>query len=624
MAALLLASLFGLNIYRAAAQSITVDEAFTFTRFVAPPLADMAHGYDANNHVLYTLLAKVTVGLFGPHELALRLPSLLGGLLFFVGLFLVSRRLFGDGWWLLLSVALNGLNPYVLDYLSMARGYGLALGLWICALYLLLDAGESWRRVWAAGALMGLAILANLVFLVPCAALGACWVLQVRPLRKALRQATALLFTVALVAGPLLAFALQSAKRDNFYYGAPTARLAAAMMVQGTLFHGATFLNTVPSIGRFLNQSPPWIMAGCLAIMALALLADSLGRWRAGLGWKLAAGSLAGSALIVYAMRRGLGVPYPTGRTGLYFAPLLALSVVGLLARVRWRPAAWLCALPLMALLVQFAAQLTATHYFEARWDAATKRIVERLGRERNGRPVRLGAAGYLIHGYNYYREAYGYKWLEPSGFTGTSCLFDYYVANPEERAAVFTKYRVKAVYHNALSEQTLGVFDPAAFPEIEQLAALGYRDPIPCAVDFNKLSPEAPIGRPGAELQILRDVLEAQGPWQTVWVADRPALLLRAKETERRVLTMQIVTHGMVLGKVGPQSLTVRLNGHELGRQTYPTEGQHTYRQKIPAEWLQPGGMVLVEILPDRWWVAPDDGQKLSVLLGRVALEGE
>lgn len=97
IAALLLCLLFGVNVYRAETQSITVDEAFTHTRFVVPPFAAMHTFYDAGNHVLNTLLAKLSVSLFGVSELALRLPSLLGGLLYFAGLLLVSRRLFGPG-----------------------------------------------------------------------------------------------------------------------------------------------------------------------------------------------------------------------------------------------------------------------------------------------------------------------------------------------------------------------------------------------------------------------------------------------------------------------------------------------------------------------------------------------
>src|SRR5262249_61469048 len=66
------------NVYRAATQSIVHDEALTYNWFVAgPPIP--APGIAINNHVLNTQLARHAIALFGPSELSLRLPSLLGG-----------------------------------------------------------------------------------------------------------------------------------------------------------------------------------------------------------------------------------------------------------------------------------------------------------------------------------------------------------------------------------------------------------------------------------------------------------------------------------------------------------------------------------------------------------------
>ena len=58
---LLLGGVFAVNIYRAATQGVTIDEAFTYQHFVAPPLAQVMTSYDVNHHVLNSLLAAVTV-----------------------------------------------------------------------------------------------------------------------------------------------------------------------------------------------------------------------------------------------------------------------------------------------------------------------------------------------------------------------------------------------------------------------------------------------------------------------------------------------------------------------------------------------------------------------------------
>src|ERR1700704_2410020 len=87
----LLAFLLASNIYRARSQSITIDEAFTYSSFLGTKHFWLFDGAVANNHVLYTLLCKLSIVLFGLSELTLRLPSLAGGLLYFIGLFRLSR-----------------------------------------------------------------------------------------------------------------------------------------------------------------------------------------------------------------------------------------------------------------------------------------------------------------------------------------------------------------------------------------------------------------------------------------------------------------------------------------------------------------------------------------------------
>src|SRR5215211_593620 len=83
IAVALLAGLFVANVYRAATQSLTIDEAFTYQLYLAKNLRAILTDYDANNHVLFTLLAKISVSLFGTSEFAIRLPTLLGGLVYF-------------------------------------------------------------------------------------------------------------------------------------------------------------------------------------------------------------------------------------------------------------------------------------------------------------------------------------------------------------------------------------------------------------------------------------------------------------------------------------------------------------------------------------------------------------
>jgi hypothetical protein len=72
----LLLALFGANAYRARTQAITIDEAYTYNLYVSGPLLNTVRLYNANNHVLYSVLCRISGRVFGQSELAARLPSL--------------------------------------------------------------------------------------------------------------------------------------------------------------------------------------------------------------------------------------------------------------------------------------------------------------------------------------------------------------------------------------------------------------------------------------------------------------------------------------------------------------------------------------------------------------------
>lgn len=158
---------------RAATLAITIDEALTWTWHATGTWQDIVllrtPGEPDNNHVLLTLFAKLAVACFGLSEFTLRLPTLLGLAMFLGGINAVLRRTV-PGWVQVLGVCALGLNPYLVDYFSIARGYGLGVGLATAGLGALLaamaDAPRSVRPVATRVAflLFTLAALANLTF----------------------------------------------------------------------------------------------------------------------------------------------------------------------------------------------------------------------------------------------------------------------------------------------------------------------------------------------------------------------------------------------------------------------------------------------------------------------------
>ena len=96
---------------------------------------------NSNNHILNTILMRASIWLFEISEFTLRLPNALGCLFFLgfaykIGCFLGNKKL-------LITVVLLTSMPFLIDFFSLARGYGLALGFMMASLYYVLKYQKS-------------------------------------------------------------------------------------------------------------------------------------------------------------------------------------------------------------------------------------------------------------------------------------------------------------------------------------------------------------------------------------------------------------------------------------------------------------------------------------------------
>ena len=101
------------------------DEATTYNNFVSKPLyVALANYATPNNHLLHTLLAKVSVALFGNEPWAIRLPALAAGIALVPATFALTRILYGRIA-ALLAAALVAASSTLVEYSTNARGYTL-------------------------------------------------------------------------------------------------------------------------------------------------------------------------------------------------------------------------------------------------------------------------------------------------------------------------------------------------------------------------------------------------------------------------------------------------------------------------------------------------------------------
>ena len=475
----LLLALFVVNVYRAAVQSITPPEAATYNRFVGPSLQDSLALTTANNHVLNTLLARISTNVFHLTDLAFRLPSLLGGGLYFWAVFRLARRTFGSGPLFLAAVGLLSLNPLVLDYLSMARGYGLALAFWMWALSLMLEYLESGqpvggRQLNLAGMCVGLSVAANLAFLVTAAALAATFSFQAPP-RQSGRRFQDFWLPAFVTAFLILVIPANHTNFATFNHGATSLRQTLNSLAALSLYHGnpaglPPWLAAAVRVGAAvaaigagiltIGAAVPAIGARILAIQSPATPTENRGQ-----SDRLPY-LLAGTILVSFAGlelgHRVLGIAFPLARSGLYFIPVLTLAGLCLIRQINRRAAEWAMLLVSVVYLLQFNVHTYGEwpEYANARsvikairldassLDAPSTKAATPAGIPAARRPVRIAASPGLDQVLNYYRARYALgSWPPVATGPGTGS-FDYYALTRTD-ASLVTERHLRVIWHD-------------------------------------------------------------------------------------------------------------------------------------------------------------------------------
>jgi len=162
----------GYVILNAVRVSFSHDEATTYLNYLSGDIFQLFNFISPNNHFLNTLLAKIFYVFGGSREWVLRLPNILAYVLYLIFSFLLvhkwTRKTLAAAGFLLLN-----LNPYVLDFFSLCRGYGLSMAFMAAALFFYVSFLEkiSKRKTagvrdpsWSLG-MAACAVLANLALL---------------------------------------------------------------------------------------------------------------------------------------------------------------------------------------------------------------------------------------------------------------------------------------------------------------------------------------------------------------------------------------------------------------------------------------------------------------------------
>lgn len=461
--AMLSCLLFAYAAVRAAVVPITWDEAFSYLEFTRKGLL-LPFGHframAANNHYLNTWLTYLTTGVLGTSELTLRLPTLTA-----YGLFLYyTARLCNELSSPLLRVSafvvLNG-NPYVLDYFSLARGYGLAYALLAGSLWYLYRFFQGDLEVRYSRTSIGFAILAVVAhltlihFLISLTIVVVLATFLFAPAGSGLLQRASYALRVNAVGLAAVGLSLVPAafvirklrSVHSFFYGGTTSFWHDTVL---DVFDASLYGKPYPA----LLGLPSFRLSELLGALAILLVAAAL--WVSirrvmhhpqprDLYLPATVILLCLCVLALVAQHHLLGVLYLKRRTGMYLLILGTFGAVMLADAMARSGRQWRYCLPVAAILVtlHLVNCLNLTYALEWKLDSDVKQMLVDIALARGvtpgvERPTVLGVNLEFEAPINFYRRVNGLTWLNPADRRmKLHPLSDFYLYTEDDWAAV-------------------------------------------------------------------------------------------------------------------------------------------------------------------------------------------
>lgn len=293
--------------------------------------------WDANNHLLNSLIGHIIYKLFGDNFVLLRMPNLIAFVLYFWGMVKLLDNLNAKSlqWFGLIGIVTI---PFILEYFGNARGYGLSMGFFVWGLYFAVRYLKDHRltSLIFTCIFLVLAVSANLTLIVASGFIAL--FLFIAPfITKNPRQFVKeiivyALFGLALV--PFFLFGLELKKAGALYYGS----LDGLWDVTGkTLSRYVIFYDS------------DWLMYMFIALFTFIIIGLFILRKKQSLKeyWgnplPLYVLLFFGNLLTIYITAVILDVNYPEDRTAMYLIPLFLMILLHLLDHFySLRPAQWL------------------------------------------------------------------------------------------------------------------------------------------------------------------------------------------------------------------------------------------------------------------------------------------
>ncbi len=424
--------LFIFVVWKSYITSFTHDESFSYNAYVSTRFMDIV-SYDppyTNNHILNTLMMKWSETIFGPSEFTLRLHSLIALALYLFVCCQISNAIPGNR---LSSFILLTVNPYLLDFFGLARGYGLSIGCMMLALYFIL----KWLRT---------SKLSHIAAFNFCSLLAA-WsnFSLVMFYLSAILAVNAVMYLKKRNSGKypgthwlrINAINLLFATGTTLILWEPVRKTLALRQLDfgGKSGIVSDTINSVVTSSLYHLQMPPWLtmaISWCAlgAILAVSVFCISriINRKKpySAVFYKLVLVNcillciLSGSIAQHYIF----GNDYLTGRFALFLYPLFVLHLVWgfqiLSGKRKFAgSAAFVSGACGVVATLNLLYNLNLSSYLDWEYDAGTKQMMEVLIKHHHEQgtsgQIRIGNTWYFEPTINFYKNLYQLDWLQPA-----------------------------------------------------------------------------------------------------------------------------------------------------------------------------------------------------------------
>ena len=436
-------------IYKASTTSFTHDESYTYTHYVHQGFMDIV-SYKTpytNNHILNTVVMKYCELLFGSSELSLRLPNILAFILYSIFIILLLYKYIPK--LMFPFYLLMVLNPHLLDFFALARGYGLSFAFLLMSLYYLSLYFTSKQNkhliLFNVGAF--LAVMSNFSLLnYYVAALIVYNIVSYVVLKidstsnnyHFYKQNKINIVSVILSGMVLYEPLRRISKMSLLDFGGKNGFMEDTV---GTAIYSFFYeMNVTPFLETIFKVFIVSVVALTLIIILKAIVQRNITLFKAHISLLLINLILIAIVAITIAQHLILGNDYYIHRFALFFYPIFILNFIFLLnyffqlSKTTSVSISYLCAS--LALFNIYINHNTA-FYKDWKIDSDVKSMMQNLVLEHEKYPnknIRLGINWLFEPGVNFYRYTWDLKWLNPAHRRGISKYDDYfYILNTDK-----------------------------------------------------------------------------------------------------------------------------------------------------------------------------------------------